>query len=172
MQRSGSHPCSRRVFGPRLPPVYIYAFGAAHPSPLFGGMHYLVQHRDKGCELRHKGSVLELWALNQYEDSLPCRVLILSNPPLAIFIYGTRLNPCIIYWGANWQWPDYMQTAQAHLNLHRGTLCLCQKFFGCLAVQGHCCKLGVMGIWQKYTANSLKHFSTLTLFKMRCKYLI
>ena len=47
-------PCSSRVFG-----AGVYAFGA--PASRYLEMQYLVQqHNDKGCELRHKGSVLDV----------------------------------------------------------------------------------------------------------------
>ena len=43
-----------RVFG-----AGVYAFGA--PASRYLEMQYLVQqHNDKGCELRHKGSVLDV----------------------------------------------------------------------------------------------------------------
>ena len=68
-------------------------------------MQYLVQ-RDKGCELRHKGSVSPMaaavrrWA--NIRASPPCCYVrpcinFVSRTGLAIFIYGIRLNRCIIY---------------------------------------------------------------------------
>ena len=52
VQRSGSH---------AAPGIWcsVYAFGA--PASRYLEMQYLVQqHNDKGCELRHKGSVLDV----------------------------------------------------------------------------------------------------------------
>ena len=86
---------------PALDPFRICIWCTIH----YLEMQYLVQ-RDKGCELRHKGSVSPMaaavrrWA--NIRASPPCCYVrpcinFVSRTGLAIFIYGIRLNPCIIY---------------------------------------------------------------------------
>ena len=53
-------------------------------------------------------------------------VWIILSHTLAIFIYGTRLSPCIIYCRGNWS-RLYANCLQAHLNLHSRGTCPCQK---------------------------------------------
>ena len=93
--------CSaERLFG-ALDPFRICIWCTIH----YLEMQYLVQ-RDKGCELRHKGSVSPMaaavrrWA--NIRASPPCCYVrpcinFVSRTGLAIFIYGIRLNRCIIY---------------------------------------------------------------------------
>ena len=94
--------CSaERLFGASVGPVCICIWCTIH----YLEMQYLVQ-RDKGCELRHKGSVSPMaaavrrWA--NIRASPPCCYVrpcinFVSRTGLAIFIYGIRFNPCIIY---------------------------------------------------------------------------
>ena len=100
----------------------VYAFGA---QPLFGDAVFGAAAQRQRVRIKAqrlgvgRGRSSGRWANMRI-------VWIILSHTLAIFIYGTRLSPCIIYCRGNWS-RLYANCLQAHLNLHSRGTCPCQK---------------------------------------------